>query len=114
MGLVEVDENKMLKTSEEGSFLAKAILSRRAIFSKFLIDILHVEEAQAEIDACKVEHLLSQETSQRLLQFMKEYLAGTSKSHVHISKVSKNESQCPHESEDDCSVCSIDCLGESC
>jgi DtxR family Mn-dependent transcriptional regulator len=49
----------------------KGILGNRAIVRKFLCDVLKLDEQQAEIDACKVEHLLSPQTGIQLLHFVK-------------------------------------------
>lgn len=70
-GLVLEDHNKFLKLSEEGQGIVDSILGNRAIVIKFLRDVLHLSDHQAEIDACKVEHLLSPETGLQLLHFVK-------------------------------------------
>lgn len=74
-GLVNEDENKFLFLSEEGKNLAEAILNRRNILETFLTEILGVDAAQAEVDACKTEHLLSFETANKMAAFAKKYKA---------------------------------------
>lgn len=111
--LIKTDENRMLKPSEEGKLLAQAIIARRDIFKKFLSSVLEVESEQADIDSCKVEHLLSHETSIKLLNFMKEYL--DKNSNKNKLKVANNqEDNCVFESEEICSVCNDDCLSHKC
>ncbi|RMD83998.1 MAG: metal-dependent transcriptional regulator, partial [Candidatus Dadabacteria bacterium] len=66
-GFVREDENKFLVLSEKGEQLIKAVDARRKIFKKFLTDFLGVEDEQAEVDACKTEHLLSHEKEKKLL-----------------------------------------------
>jgi DtxR family Mn-dependent transcriptional regulator len=70
-GLVVEDHNKFLKLSEVGIGIVDGILGNRAIVRKFLCDVLKLDEQQAEIDACKVEHLLSPQTGIQLLHFVK-------------------------------------------
>ncbi|MBT4141078.1 MAG: metal-dependent transcriptional regulator [Candidatus Latescibacteria bacterium] len=70
-GLVVEDHNKFLKLSEEGKGIVDAILGNRAIVRKFLKDVLKLDEQRAEIDACKVEHLLSAQTGVQLLHFVR-------------------------------------------
>ena len=70
-GLVLEDHNKFLKLSDTGSDIVDAILGNRAIVRKFLKDVLKLDEQQAEIDACKVEHLLSAQTGIQLLHFVR-------------------------------------------
>ena len=70
-GLVDEDDNKFLVLSEEGKELAEAILNRRHILEQFFLEILGVSPDQAEIDACKTEHLLSMETTKKMAAFIK-------------------------------------------
>jgi len=41
----------------------------------FLSNVLEVSPEQAEIDACKTEHLISVETTKKLENFIKSYAA---------------------------------------
>jgi DtxR family transcriptional regulator, Mn-dependent transcriptional regulator len=68
-GFVTEDENKFLVLSEEGRMLAEGILARRGILQSFFVDVLGVSPEQAEVDACKTEHLLSKETTAKMLEF---------------------------------------------
>ncbi|MCG3150575.1 MAG: Transcriptional regulator MntR [Verrucomicrobiae bacterium] len=72
-GYVVTDEHRMVKLSAKGLEVANSVKSKKAGFKTFLIDVLGVSEAQAEIDSCKIEHLISEETSERLAQFMDEH-----------------------------------------
>jgi Mn-dependent DtxR family transcriptional regulator len=72
-GLVLEDDNRFLILSPEGEKLAQAVLARKNIFQKFLVEILKVNKEQAEIDACKTEHLISAETARKLEAFIKEH-----------------------------------------
>lgn len=65
-GYVEEDDNRFLVLSTAGEQIAKAILERRNILEKFFTKVLGVSEHQAEIDACKTEHLLSAETTAKM------------------------------------------------
>lgn len=70
-GLVAEDENRFLILSEEGRKLSDAILARRGILESFFREVLGVTPEQAEIDACKTEHLLSKETTDKMAVFAK-------------------------------------------
>ena len=70
-GLIIEDDNRFLELSVEGSKVAEAVLSRKKLFYSFLVDVLKVGEEQAEIDACKTEHLISGETASKLEKFLK-------------------------------------------
>lgn len=72
-GLIVEDENRFLVLSPRGVALAKAVIERKQILKTFLVDVLRVDDAQAEIDACKTEHLISSETTTRLKEFIESY-----------------------------------------
>ncbi len=72
-GLIIEDDNRFLELSDEGSRVAEAVLHRKQIFFSFLVDVLKVGEEQAEIDACKTEHLISGETASKLKKFLESH-----------------------------------------
>jgi Mn-dependent DtxR family transcriptional regulator len=72
-GYIVEDENRFLSLSEEGGRLVRAVELRKEVFYKFLVDVLSVDPVQAEIDACKTEHLISAETTSKLKQFLDSY-----------------------------------------
>ena len=75
-GLILEDDNKFLCLSNEGDGLAKAILFRNELVREFFEKVLRVSPEQAEIDACKIEHLVSAETTSKLQRFLKEFQKG--------------------------------------
>lgn len=56
--------------TEKGEELARRIHNRHRVITSFLTDVLCVQADIAEIDACKLEHVLSKETMNGLLNFM--------------------------------------------
>lgn len=72
-GLVVEDDNRFLVLSAEGEALVQAVVKRKELLLRFFQDILGVSAAQAEIDACKTEHLLSSETTRKLNAFLSKY-----------------------------------------
>ena len=69
-GLVDMDPNKFLEMTTEGEQLVAGVLDRRAVLFRLLHEVVGVGSEQAEIDACKSEHLLSDESLQKLKQFV--------------------------------------------
>lgn len=59
-----------IKLSVKGRSLAKDIYHRHTIIKKFLISI-GVSETRAEIDCCKIEHVISDETLKALDKVVK-------------------------------------------
>ncbi len=70
-GLVETDSHRQVKLSLKGQKIVQGVIGKKAVLKSFLTDVLGVAEPQAEIDSCKVEHLISDPTGERLVQFMK-------------------------------------------
>ncbi|MCH9008711.1 metal-dependent transcriptional regulator [candidate division KSB1 bacterium] len=108
-GLVTEDENKFLRLSEEGQNISHAIQSMRKIFKKFLVEVLQVDREQAEIDACKIEHLLSRETGEKLLNFMK-FLSSDDTDVQHFLQTYRHYESTCSGLPDECEVCDTECL----
>ncbi|MDR0919050.1 MAG: metal-dependent transcriptional regulator [Oscillospiraceae bacterium] len=65
-GFVNIGENGSISLTEQGKIKAEAVFSRHKILHSFLVEVLGVSENQAEEDACKIEHIISQETYEGL------------------------------------------------
>lgn len=107
-GLVEEDENKFLHLSKYGNSLAQKIESKRIILIKFMKDVLHVSPEQAEIDACKVEHLISIETGEHLLAFLKFLFSGDKRAVEFLKAFLSYKNACSDITQ--CPVCEKDCI----
>ena len=107
-GLVEEDENKFLHLSETGNSLAQRIESRRIILKKFMQDVLHVSTEQAEIDACKIEHLISMETGEQLLTFLKFLFSGSARAEDFLTAFRSYKNACQDITQ--CPLCDTECL----
>jgi len=69
--LILEDENKHLSLSEKGKMFADNISNTYSILTHFLEKVLNIDKAIAEIDACKIEHLLSATSSNAMLKMTK-------------------------------------------
>lgn len=72
-GLVTEDDRRFLGLSDEGAEIAAGIRAKKRVMKALFIDLLGVADQQADIDTCKIEHLVSDETARsatRLLQFL--------------------------------------------
>ena len=74
--LVVEDDSKFLSLSKSGHKEVHKILSTRTLFYYFFKDVLKVEKEIAHKDSCLVEHLLSQESTQGLFDFMQKVSSG--------------------------------------
>ena len=69
-GLVCRDRNRFLLLTPEGEFVAQATQMKKQLFKQFLRDVLEVSEEDADIDSCKIEHLIGLDTGHRLCELM--------------------------------------------
>lgn len=72
-GYVITDEHRMVKLSPKGLEIVQGVKAKKAAFKTFLTDVLGIEEHQADVDSCKIEHLISDETTERLAEFVAQF-----------------------------------------
>lgn len=68
---ITVDENGHIKLTLTGKKLAESVYERHTLITAFLIKIGVNADTAAE-DACRVEHVLSQETFTALKKYLQE------------------------------------------
>ena len=71
-GYLTVDTNGSLSLSEEGRAVAEKIFERHTVLVS-LLTALGVSEATATEDACKIEHVISDETFRILKEHQAQY-----------------------------------------
>ncbi len=71
-GFITVEENGGLKLTEEGLSIADALFERHTILTDCLIK-LGVREETATEDACKIEHVISEESFEAIKKHMQQY-----------------------------------------
>lgn len=71
-GLVSHPRYDLITLTLKGARLAEQIYARHRILTRFLQDILGLDAATAEKDACRLEHNISPQTFQRLKAFVEE------------------------------------------
>ena len=69
--LIEVDEAGLIKLTETGKQHAVAVFDRHNVIAGYLSDLLGVDKKTAQEDACRIEHIISEKTYEK----MKESLA---------------------------------------
>lgn len=70
-GFVEEDENRFLRLSDKGESVANTVVGKKQLLHKFFHDVLGAPQEAAEVDTCKIEHLVGPRTAQRLAQFLR-------------------------------------------
>ena len=111
-GYVLEDENRFLRLSEEGKRLADVVERNDELLETLFRDILGVKAKQARIDACKVEHLLSTETTMKLAGFIKYICSDTHEAKKFLNEVRKHDITCTHDSKS-CPICDSVCFLET-
>ena len=69
-GLIDIDEHGFIALTKEGHVIADRVYERHRVLKKILINI-GVDPKQAEKDACKVEHVISEETFEAIKKKVK-------------------------------------------
>ena len=70
-GYIQEDHNRFLELTDRGLQVVWETEATRLAVKKFLSDALGMDDDDADIDACKVEHLVSSEARGRLVGFLR-------------------------------------------
>jgi len=73
-GLIEQAHYGQVYLTESGRRRANEILQRHAMLKRFLVEILGIDEATAEQDACRMEHAISDHTRVHWLAWLHRVL----------------------------------------
>ncbi len=69
-GFVTQESYGDIYLTEKGRLKAGQVLGRHKVIRTFLEEILGVDPEQADADACKIEHVVSSETMEKLSSFI--------------------------------------------
>ena len=69
-GLVSHEPYGDIILTEKGFELGEAVYHRHTMIKKFLVNVLHIPEDDAEKEACQIEHNISQNTVEKMKSFM--------------------------------------------
>lgn len=111
-GLVVEDANKFLSLSEEGRRMAEIVERNDELLEQFFRDVLGVNAEQAEIDACKIEHLLSIESSVKLCNFIECIRSESKTARAFLQALREHQDHCRHEAKT-CPHCQDTCFFEA-
>lgn len=69
-GFIETDENGFISLTERGNEIAERTYERHSLITNYLIS-LGVSEATAAEDACRIEHVISEESFEKIKEHVK-------------------------------------------
>lgn len=72
-GFVEQERYGYIYLTAKGIKKAEEIYRKHNLLVEFLIDVLDLPKHIAEADACKMEHVLSKETFEKLAEFIEHF-----------------------------------------
>ena len=106
--LIERDTNGFLRLSTRGKFIAQSTRVKKNLMRKFLQEILGVNEEDADVDSCKIEHLIGAESGHQLCAFV-HFLTSDSPAAREFMQAFRKfcKSECQVA---DCNTCEDHCL----
>ncbi len=107
-GLVEVGAGQRLHLTRAGSDLVARVAGKREVVRVFLAEILGVQPETAAVDACKVEHLLSEETSAALVRLIRFLRSPHPAARQALRVFHRTVAACPNDRR--CELCDRVCL----
>jgi DtxR family Mn-dependent transcriptional regulator len=69
---ISVQDNGQIILTEKGMQKANEIYDRHKIITRYLVLSLGVSRETADQDACRIEHIISQETFDKIKEFVEE------------------------------------------
>lgn len=69
-GLIVVDGSGYIELTPSGKEKAESVYDRHTQLTRFLVETAGVSHERAEEDACRIEHIISEETYQGIKRFL--------------------------------------------
>lgn len=74
-GYISIDSSGYIELTEKGTKTANDIYEKHKILTEFFTTVVKVSPEIAEEDACRIEHVISDETFQGLKRILEDYKA---------------------------------------
>lgn len=109
-GLVVEDDRRQVKLSAKGLRIAHGLTAKRAAMKAFMRQVLGMAEDEADVDSCKIEHLLGDMTAERLVHLLHFLLSDDPAAVGAMKRFRQFEKNCPESKT--CPICNSPCLTE--
>ena len=70
---IKYEKNCPIELTETGRAIAKEVVYKHQILCEFFTKILKIEKEEAEINACRIEHVITQKAFEKIIELVKEY-----------------------------------------
>lgn len=70
---ISVDSNGYIELTDRGKKIAKDIYEKHKVLTTFFTTVIKVSPEIAEEDACRIEHVISDESFEGLKRFLEDY-----------------------------------------
>jgi len=68
---ITMDKNSHIQLTDKGKLIAEKINERHKLIAEFFINALGVSEENAYNDSCRIEHVISEESFQKIKEYLK-------------------------------------------
>lgn len=106
--LISHDEHRFLVLTPAGERAAREVHHRYTVLRTFLEEVLGIEPATAEREACLIEHDISAHTADRFVDLLKMMREDTAVRELFHERFSRYHRTCAPS--DACSTCGLSCL----
>src|SRR5262249_14977264 len=107
-GWIEADAHRLVRLTPCGLQIVKAVMAKRVVLEAFFSQVLGVPEGQAKIDSCKIEHLISHSTGERLAVLLRFLASDADAKALLQTRFRRFHAKCPKNHS--CGVCKEECL----
>ncbi|MCK5848554.1 MAG: metal-dependent transcriptional regulator [Caldisericia bacterium] len=73
MNLINYTPYKPIKLTQTGKQIAVEILKKHVTIREFFVNVLGIGDAKADEAACKIEHAIGKEITDKLVEFVRDY-----------------------------------------
>ncbi len=70
-GYIKYGRYQPISLTDKGSNLAKDIIYKHETLKKFFISLLNLSQEEAELNACKIEHIITPTAFERIKEYVK-------------------------------------------
>jgi DtxR family Mn-dependent transcriptional regulator len=108
---VKEDHNRHLRLSSPGKNIVYDVLSKRKVIESFFHHVLDLDINEAEENACKIEHLLSNQTAKMWISFMGYVMSEEEEAKKFRKKLKFFQYHC--KDLENCDICDVRCFIKS-